>query len=207
MLWYILWLLATIVNTLLIITIVDVVLMGAFALRFSGKCSALSFVITKENRIDMQKENECAGYAAAYILRHYDMAADGEEIYKKIPNKMADGYVYPKEIRRTLEGYGFSVKYCAGNLNALKNEVSKGNPVIVFIKVKEDKSWLHYVPVVGYDEKQIFLAESLTELVNCDEKMYNRRIKNEEFERLWNTSMLKMPLYSHTFFVVERKSL
>lgn len=61
------------------------------------------------------------------------------------------------------------------------------------------------MPVVGYDENNIFLAESLSELMNCNHEIYNRKLSYEEFERLWNTSMLKMPLYTHTFFVVERK--
>lgn len=103
------------------------------------------------------------------------------------------------------EEYEFYVTYCVGNLNALKREVCKGNPVIVFIKVRRDKKWLHFVPVVGYDKEHIFLAESLAEFVNCNEKVYNRTISQKDFLRLWNTSMLKMPLYTHTFYVIEKK--
>ena len=204
MIWLII---ATFVNALIITTIVDIVLMGSFTLKLSGQCSISQFVVHKDNRIDMQKGNECSGYSTAYILRHYDIPANGEEVYKKIPNKMANGYVYPKEIKRMLEGYGFHVKYCAGNLAALKEEVCKGNPVIVFMKVRKDKNWLHYVPVVGYDENHIFLAESLAEFVNCNEKSYNRKLSNKDFLALWNTSMIKMPLYTHTFYVIEKKEL
>ncbi len=138
-------------------------------------------------------------------MRHYNILADGGEIYKKLPNKMANGYVYLKEVKGMFEKYGFNVKYCVRNLNSLRNEVSKGNPVIVFIKVRKDKKWLHYVPVVGYDEDNIFMAESLAELVNCNEKVYNRKISNEDFKKLWNTSMLKMPLYTHTFYSIDKK--
>ena len=116
----------------------------------------------------------------------------------------AGGYVNPKGIKRMLEGYGFSVKYCAGNLNALKREICKGNPVIVFIRVRKGEKWLHYVPVVGYDEDAIFLAESLPEFVNCSQNVYNRKISKRDFLDLWNTAMLKMPLYTHTFFVVSQ---
>ena len=193
------------VNILVITTIIDIVLMGRYTLRFSRKCSISQFVIHKDNRIDIQKGNECSGYSTAYVLRHYDIPANGEDIYKNVPNKMVNGYVYPKEVKRILEQHGLCVKYCAGNLNALKNEVSKGNPVIVFIKVRKDKNWLHYVPVVGYDEDNIFLAESLSECINCDKKIYNRKISNKDFLTLWNTSMLKMPLYTHTFYIVEKK--
>jgi hypothetical protein len=105
-------------------------------------------------------------------------------------NKTTDGYVHLKEIKKVVEKFGFRVRYCAGNLNVLMNEVSKGNPVIVFIRVKRNERWLHYVPVVGYDENSIFLAELLEEFVNCNENHYNRKISNEDFKVLWNTSML-----------------
>lgn len=117
---------------------------------------------------------------------------------------MQDGYVYPKGIVSLLSQYGFSVKYCTGNFSALKNEVSKGNPVIVLIRTHTDKSWLHYVPVVGYDKENVFIAESLNELVNCDESYYNRKVENFEFKKLWNTAALKMPFYRNTYFTIEK---
>jgi len=40
-----------------------------------------------------------------------------------MPDKIKDGRVYPKGIKKLLSQYGFKVKYCAGNINALKNEV------------------------------------------------------------------------------------
>ncbi len=48
-------------------------------------------MISKENRIDIQAGNSCSGYSIAYILRHYDILSDGDEIYKKLPNKMDNG--------------------------------------------------------------------------------------------------------------------
>ena len=193
------------ISAFVITTIVDIKVMGSFSLRILKSNKISQFVIQKENRIDIQKGNECSGYAAAYLLRHYDIPATGTEVYQKMPYKASDGCVPPKGIKKVLESYGFHVKYCAGNLNALKAEVCKGNPVIVFIKVRRDQKWLHFVPVVGYDEGNLFLAESAAESVNCSGKMYNRRISNKDFLALWNTSMLKMPLYTHTFYVVTKK--
>ena len=203
--WLVLLVIVTFINTVIIISIVDIFLMGSFKLMFSNKSKKSSFMITKKNRIDTQTGNSCSGYSIAYILRHYDISAYGNEIYSKLPNKMKNGYVYPKEVKRMLEKFGFNVKYCVGNLHSLRNEVSKGNPVIVFIKARKDKNWLHYVPVVGYDEDNIFLAESLGELINCNENTLNRKISSEDFKILWNTSMLKMPLYTHTFYSINRK--
>ena len=132
-------------------------------------------------------------------MRHWNISADGNSAYEKMPNKMRGGYVYPKGIFNFLSKNGFKVKYCRGNLNSLKNAVATGNPVIAMIKIRPDKNWLHYVPVVGYDGQNIFIAESLAELSNCNEPRYNRRIPAKEFKKLWNTAMPKMPLYANTF--------
>ena len=203
--WIVWTLIATGISAFVITTIVDIIVMGSYSLKISISNSISQFVISKENHIDIQKGNECSGYAAAYLLRHYDIPASGTEVYQQMPYKASDGCVPPKGIKKVLESYGFHVKYCAGNLNALKAEVCKGNPVVVFIKARKDKRWLHFVPVVGYDEDNLFLAESAAELVNCSEKVYNRRISNSDFMALWNTAMLKMPLYARTFYVVEKK--
>lgn len=190
------------VNYLVITTIVDCVLMGRLHFCFALKCGKKSFVIAEENRIDLQDGYKCSAFASAYVLRHWGIEANGNDLYEMMPNKMKDGYVYPKGIQNLLPQYGLRVKYCSGNLSALKNEVSKGNPVIVMIRIRSDRDWLHYVPVVGYDEENIFVAESLKEFANCSEQFYNRKISIREFKKLWNTAMLKMPVYRNTYMVV-----
>lgn len=199
-------LLITLMNYLIITNIVDIILLGAFSFRFSAECHTERFVITKENRIDMQKGFQCSAFSTAYVLRHFDLEVDGGTLYSVMPHKMKSGYVYPKGVYDMLRSYGMKVKYCRGNLNALKVDLQKGNPVIVMIRVQKDKDWLHYVPVVGFDEEHVLLAESLPELINCRNVVYNRRLRNEEFLQLWNTAMLKQPFYKNTYFVVESKS-
>lgn len=118
--------------------------------------------------------------------------------------QMKTGHVYPKGINRLLASYGIKAEYCAGTIDALKEALCEGNPVIVMIRVRTDRHWLHYVPVVGYDEQYIYLAESMEEYANYREIHYNRRIKINEFRRLWNTSMLMLPLYKNTFFKTKK---
>lgn len=178
--------------------------MGRLSICIMGKCSHNKYVITKKNRIDIQTGYQCSAFSSAFVLRHFGVDVNGEELYQKMPNKIKDGYVYPKGIQNLFPQYGLRVKYCTGNLNALKCEVSKGNPVIVMIRVNAEKNWLHYVPVVGYDERHIFIAESLKELVNCNKKYYNREVNNSEFRKLWNTGMVKMPFYRNTYMVIEK---
>ena len=199
-------LLIILMNYLIITNSVDIILLGAFSFRFSAGCHTEQFVITKENRIDMQKGFQCSAFSIAYVLRHFDMEVDGGTLYSVMPHKMKSGYVYPKGVYDMLRNYGMKVKYCRGNLNALKVDLQKGNPVIVMIRVQKDKDWLHYVPVVGFDEEHVFLAESLSELINCKNVLYNRRLRNEEFLQLWNTAMLKQPFYKNTYFVAKSKS-
>ena len=199
-------LLIILMNYLIITNIVDIILLGAFSFRFSTGCHTEQFVITKENRIDMQKGFQCSAFSTAYVLRHFDKEVDGGTLYSVMPHKMKSGYVYPKGVYDMLRSYGMKVKYCRGNLNALKVDLQKGNPVIVMIRVQKDKDWLHYVPVVGFDEEHVFLAESLSELINCKNVLYNRRLRNEEFMQLWNTAMLKQPFYKNTYFVAKSKS-
>lgn len=191
-------------NTFLIITIVDIILMGALKPRFSRRCRKPSFMITALNRIDFQSGNECAGYSSAFLLRHLSIPADGDQLYAEMGSKLRGGYVYPKGIRLQLARYGVRVSYCRGNIPALKNEVAKGAPVIVMIRSRVGESYLHFVPVVGYDEEFIYIADSWKAFANCgpENVCYNRKVPVREFKKLWNTAMLKMPLYKNTLFTL-----
>ena len=100
-----------------------------------------------------------------------------------------------------------------GNLAALQNELARGNPVIVVIRSFVGKSFLHFACITGYDEENIYFADSIKDWVNVDaakkgepegdELYYNRIVPLTEFKKLWNTSMLKMPLYFNIFYVME----
>ena len=93
-----------------------------------------------------------------------------------------------------------------GNVARLKYEISKGTPVIAFLKVYEHKDFLHYSPIVGYDEESLYFAESLAEVVNTDHENYNRVTTIADFRKLWNTSSLRLPFYRYTYITV-RKTL
>lgn len=167
-----------------------------------------NYQIKQNNRIDIQNNRECAGFSTAYLLRHFGIEADGEALYSNFPSKMSSGNVYPKGIRTVLRKKGFKTSYYKGTINTLKYEVSKGTPVIVFIKVHKDFNNLHFVPVVGYDEQFVYLSESLRQLVNCNDGnySYNRKVTIKEFKKLWNVKNITMPLYSNTYITVKSLS-
>lgn len=100
----------------------------------------------------------------AYILIHWDIEKYGDTLYEIIPSKMRDGCVYPRGW--WIYFLKIVLKYGTGNIAALKNEVSKENPVIVMIRIQTNKNWLHYV---GYDEQYTFIAELLVDFVNSNE--------------------------------------
>ena len=111
---------------------------------------------------------------------------------------------------------------CTGNFNALKKELERGNPVIVVIRSFVGKNDLHFACLTGYDQENVYFADSIQSWVNVDKDgnpiqpnlempasanetvYYNRVVPVSEFKKLWNTSMLKMPLYRNIFFVQSR---
>ena len=133
------------------------------------------------------------------------MEAGGETLYTHFPSKTRTGTVYPKGIRTVLRKKGFKTKYYKGTVNTLKYEVSKGTPVIVFIKVEKAQNYLHFAPVVGYDEENFYVADSLKQLENCHDENnhYNRKVPINEFKKLWNVKNLRIPFYSNTYITVE----
>lgn len=189
------WIISPIINWLVIATLINCILMGLPIPTFLKKNYPSMYMITDKNHIDIQKNFECSAYSTAYLMRHYGVQANGEDLYKIMPNKMKNGYVYPKGVVRLLKQQGFKATIRIGNITELKKEVSKDTPVLVFIKVYKDKSYLHYVPVIGYDKENFYLAESLKDLINVKDRNYNRRVPISEFKKLWNTSDLKMPFY------------
>lgn len=197
------WIISSIINWLVIATLIDCILMGLPIPILSKRNYPAAHIITNKNRIDFQKGNECSAYSAAYLMRHYGIQANGEELYKIMPNKIKNGYVYPKGVVTLLKQHGFKAAIRIGNITELKTEVSKGTPVIVFIKTYKNQSYLHYVPVIGYDEENFYIAESLQDLINTKDMNYNRRVSISEFKRIWNTSNLKMPFYKYVYITVD----
>jgi ABC-type bacteriocin/lantibiotic exporter with double-glycine peptidase domain len=158
-----------------------------------------SHLVKVKNRIDIQKNNECAAFSTAYILRHFGIEADGNNIYKRFTRKLLDGTIAPKGILKYLSRNSFLAYFYKGNTKSLKMQITKNTPVIVLIRVFSSKRYLHYVPVVGYDEEYFYLAESLEFLKNCDEAYFNRKVKVNEFEQLWRTWI---PFYKNTYLTV-----
>lgn len=132
--------------------------------------------------ISYQTDGKCAAYASAYVLRCLGERADGESLYPDI--RRAFGFVSPGSIVKLFESRGYSAEAYRGDTDTLKQRISEGVPVIVFISIPQDT---HYAAVTGYDSQYLYLADSLIENANADGKGYNRKLTYEEFEKVWKT--------------------
>jgi hypothetical protein len=161
------------------------------------------YIISKSNIIDFQKKFECAAFSSAYVLRHFDIPANGFDIYKNYPYKLLNGIIAPKGILHFFNNRNFIIKYYRGNISTLKYRLSLGTPIIIFIKVFQNKNYLHFVPIIGYDTTNFYLADSLPFLANCNNEKYNRIINISELQHLWNISI---PYNKNTYFTIEKNS-
>lgn len=201
-----LWIIICIISALIIIIFFDCLIIGfAVPILRKKRKPIKEYVLKTPNCMAYQKTTECSGFSTAYVLRSFGMEADGNDIYAKISHKMKNGAVLPRTLKRAIRGYGCGVKYVKGSLGTLKADLSEGKRVIVLVKTRLDKNWLHYVSIVGYDEENIFIAESLDYLANCKEQYYNRKLTNQKFLKFWDTREWYMPFYKNTYLVIAQE--
>ena len=216
------------ITAFIITNIVNIILMGALVPRFQRHAKGGKYFVTPSvqtvrrpsgSYFEFQQGGGCAGFSSAFVLRHSGVQIGGEEAFKDVPFQMKGGIAFPKGITGFFKKRGIKMTACTGNFAALLNELEKGQPVIVVIRSFANKNYLHFATVTGYDEEKVYLADSIQSWVNVDKDgnaiepgpdtaptsgesvYYNRTVPVEEFKKLWNTSMLKMPLYRNMFFV------
>lgn len=154
------------------------------------------FFISPMPASETQYHNECGAMASAYVLRFYGETETGLNIYGKIKNKNKDGTISPKplyEFWETKKDYEMYVS--RGTINDLKNAVSHNIPVIVLINCPN--GW-HYVPVVGFDKKFIYIHDSVPHFRNASAGLFDRKETYKNFEKLWSVIL---PESDHLMFI------
>ena len=151
------------------------------------------------NRIDYQTDGKCAAYAAAYLLRHFGEDADGEALFPELKRTL--GFVSANSLVDIFARHGYQTKACHGSVDTLKQRLTEGNPIIVFVQIPGDT---HYAVIVGYDEQYIYLVDSLAENANASDARYNRVLTTEDFEAVWKTGTLLPDNIYITFLASER---
>ncbi len=145
------------------------------------------YIASGHNYIDYQTGNECAAYAAAYVMRHLGAQITGPELYPELHRVF--GFVSVRQVAGLLERHGYHAAAYYGTLDTLKGRLAEGVPVIAFIRIPGDT---HYTVVTGYDGQFLYLADSIAALANAEGGWYNRRLRAEEFEDLWSTDRYPM---------------
>ena len=145
------------------------------------------YMITTKNEIQKQGRYECGAYSTAYVLRSLGEDVDSKEFYDSLEPKGKDGSVPYEAMSAGVERYGYKLESGMISLAALKYEVSKGVPVIVGMEIAPGNSFLHFLPIVGYDDEYIYAAESVGIYANEKGDHYNRKINTDTFKKLWKT--------------------
>jgi len=153
------------------------------------------YLIQTPNTISVQSKNECMAYAAAYVMRHLGDDVDSKEFYKSIDNKMPDGSISGQTLVEELESLGYKVSVKSGTILKLKNEISKGNPVLVHVSIAPGSKYTHLLPLVGYDSDHFFAAESSIHYANASSEYYNRSIEIEDFKKMWKVEGTSLNTY------------
>ena len=96
-------------------------------------------------------------------MRSLGEQTDGEDIIPEM-NRIF-GFVPVKSIIQVLKNQGYVANEYSGNIDTLKQRLTNGVPIIVFISIPGDT---HYAVVVGYDEQSIYLVDSFVENEDID---------------------------------------
>ena len=161
---------------------------------------AESFTISPMPAAESQEHNECGAMSSAFVLRFYGEDAKGLDIYGQIEEKNPDGTINPKPLKNFWDKKSaYKMNVFKGDAAALKNAVSHNIPVIVLINCPG--GW-HYVPIVGYDERFVYIQDSVPSFRNSSGGVCNRKESWKDFEALWN---VVLPNSDHLMFVAVRK--
>lgn len=195
----------TVINYFVIVTVINIIMNGLPIPKISKDVRKRTFFVESNNRFEYQKNRECSGYATAYALRHLGVEADGLTSYNSIPIKLLHGNVPGLGIFYLCMKNRVRVRLRIGNVNALKNSLTAGNPIVVLTRSVVGSNSLHYINVVGYDESHIYAVDSIESHKNVENDFYNRIIPIEDFKKIWRTSMIYQPFFFHLFFEISKK--
>ena len=165
-----------------------------------SRSEAESFTISPMPAAESQEHNECGAMSSAFVLRFYGEDAKGLDIYGKIEEKNPDGTINPKPLKNFWDKMlGYKMNVFNGDAAALKSAVSRNIPVIVLINCPG--GW-HYVPVVGYDQRFVYIQDSVPSFRNASGGVCNRKESWKDFEALWN---VVLPNSDHLMFVAVKE--
>ncbi len=81
------------------------------------------------------------------------------------------------------------------------SESAEGHNIPVIVLINCPGGW-HYVPVVGYDQRFVYIQDSVPSFRNSSDGVRNRKESWKDFEALWN---VVLPNSDHLMFVAVKK--
>lgn len=139
-------------------------------------------MISRPLDIRTQEGPRCSAYAASCLLRYLGKDCDPKKLYDRF-GRLPEGSALPDSVGKVI---GAKLK-SRGIIEDLEAMIDKDMPVLVLCFYDESPDWnnLHYLLVTGYDEDNIYLADSLHA---SGRRQYNRIVSRETFLRMWDTS-------------------
>lgn len=187
----------------LIILVGDILLIGIPEKDKKTIKAKTANLIRNPDQVEIQPGNECGAYSSAYVRRFWGDTIKGKDLYQTMPT-MYNGGILPKHLKGSLRQNGFDVTYRKGSIQSLKQQIDLGQPVIALTRTFENRRYLHYTTIVGYDPDYLYISDSFHPLINSPHKYYNRKISYEDFQKIWKTNFFYMPFYKNTFFTIKK---
>lgn len=139
--------------------------------------------------------NDCGPTCVAMILNAFKVEVSTNAVYRKTGAK-ANGFVSVSQMMRACQAYGVSFDYFSGwNVNKLKESVKAGKPVIALVhygswssmvgKTQSNFTGPHFVVVIGYDDKHLYVNDPLW-WESRRKEGERKRWTYKEFEKAWS---------------------
>jgi ABC-type bacteriocin/lantibiotic exporter with double-glycine peptidase domain len=145
-----------------------------------------------------QPKNGCGAASMAMVMEYWERdlhrphssRADVETIQRALYSKRARG-IFASSMERYFQEEGYRTFAIRGEWQDLKENLSKGRPLIVSLEPAGPRDPLHYVVVAGLDWQNNFV------FVNDPAQRKLLRISRAEFEKEWhavgNWTLLPVP--------------
>ena len=130
------------------------VVMAAALVAAASVCTAAD--ATLEVPFVSQGEDLCGGAAAAMVLRYWGARGVYAEAFSALVDRSAGG-IRATSLVADLRGRGWTAVETAGNFTSLRQELTRGRPLIALIEVRPSR--YHYVVVIGTSADRIILHD------------------------------------------------
>jgi hypothetical protein len=178
----------------------------SMGIKIHGNSKTTHYLTISDEIYYMQTLNNCAPYAVMGVINILKGEIHDPEILAKETRwRIINNLTFPQGIIDLLHKYKIKTKeyglklYSNSNkIRWLKNQIDRGNPVILLVKVKNIQ---HYFTIIGYDENGFMLYDSLQErqnentrktIIDREEYVGNRYYTDEALIGLWNNGGYKV---------------